>query len=61
VHLLREYRNQLLTEIKTFMNFKKTKSMTSAANHPVSGGTIQFWKVPKTGHFLKKFYEFDGV
>jgi hypothetical protein len=23
--------------------------------------TVQFWKVPKTGHFLKNFYEFDGV
>jgi hypothetical protein len=40
----------------------------SAANRPVFGGTIQFskplssfGKVPKTGHFLKNFYEFDGV
>jgi hypothetical protein len=35
--------------------------VASAANRPVFGGTIQFWKVPKSGHFLKNFNEFDGV
>jgi hypothetical protein len=35
--------------------------LISAANHPVFETSVQFWKVPKTGHFLKNFYEFYGV
>jgi hypothetical protein len=35
--------------------------VASAANRPVFETSVQFWKVPKTGHFLKIFNEFDGV
>jgi hypothetical protein len=35
--------------------------VASTANRPVFEISVQFWKVPKTGHFLKNFNEFDGV
>jgi hypothetical protein len=30
-------------------------------DNPVFETSVQFWKFPKTGHFLKNFYEFYGV
>jgi hypothetical protein len=56
---------QLIRKIKREIKFPESyfQSLLSQALPTVqfSKPLSSFGKVPKTGHFLKNFYEFDGV